>query len=83
MAQFSALEQMQNMTKSLEGLAASDKYNAVQYVGSTIFFEDEAGQPVYGRVLAVFFDNKEGPVLEIDGYGDVPLYKIDGVTIIV
>ena len=83
MAQFSALEQMQNMTKVMENMANLSKYDALTYVGSTIFFTDETGQGVYGRVLAVWFDNNQGPVLEIDGYGDVPLNKIEGVTIVV
>ena len=86
MAQFSALEQMTNMTKTLEGMASLDKYSALNYVGSTVLFQYEADDgsvsPVYGRVLAVFFDNKEGPILEIDGFGEIPLYKIDGVTIL-
>ena len=86
MAQFSALEQMTNMTKTLEGMASLDKYSALNYVGSTVLFHYEAPDgsvsPVCGRVLAVFFDNKEGPILEIDGFGEIPLYKIDGVTIL-
>ena len=84
MAQFSALEQMTNMNKTLEGMAGMEQYNAVNYVGKTVLFEyaapDGTMQPVYGTVIAVFFDNKEGPILEVDGFGDIPLRKIDGVT---
>ena len=84
MAQFSSLEQMTNLNKTLESMAKLDTYSAVNYVGKTVLFEyeDEDGifNPVYGTVVAVFFDNKEGPLLEIDGYGLFPLYKIDGVT---
>ena len=86
MAQFSALEQMTNMTKVLEGMASLDKYSAVNYVGTTVFFEyeDDGGkmQSVMGRVVAVWFDNKEGPILEIDGFGEFPLNRIEGVSVI-
>ena len=86
MAQFSALEQMTNLNKTLENMASMDKYSAVNYVGTTVFFEheDDAGvrQGVMGRVLAVWFDNKDGPILEIDGYGEVPLNRIEGVSVI-
>ena len=84
MAQFSTLEQMTNLNKTMEGMASLDQYNAVNYVGKTVMFEYEAPdgtiQPVMGLVVAVFFDNNEGPILEIDGFGELPLYKIDGVT---
>ena len=87
MAQFTALEQMTQLNKTMSNMASMDKYSAVNYVGTTVAFTYEAPdgsiQDVLGRVLAVWFDNKEGPVLEVDGFGEVPLNKIDGVTIIV
>ena len=85
MAQFSTLEQMTNMTKALEGLASMEKFSAVNYVGTTVFFETDIGgtvEGVMGKVIAVWYDPQEGPVLEIDGYGEFPLHKIDGVTIV-
>ena len=89
MAQFSALEQMTQLNRTLEGMASLDKYSAVQYVGTTVFFTGEdptapgGVRDVMGRVLAVWFDPREGPVLEIQGYGDIPLNRIHGVSIIV
>ena len=45
MAQFSALEQMQNLNKTLESMASMEKYSAVNYVGTTVFFEyEKAGE---------------------------------------
>ena len=86
MAQFSALEQMQTMTKVMEGMAGLSKYDAVNYVGTTVAFEyempDGTTDHVMGRVLAVWFDNNQGPILEVEGHGEVPLNKIDGVTIL-
>ena len=87
MAQFSALEQMTQLNRTLEGMANLDKYSAVQYVGTTVFFsydDPTAGmRDVMGRVLAVWFDGREGPVLEIEGFGEIPLNRIHGVSIIV
>jgi len=84
MAQFSALEQMTNMNKTLENMASLDKYSAVSYVGKTILFEyenpDGTREARMDTVVAVFFDAKEGPVLETEYSGEIPLYKIDGVT---
>ena len=86
MAQFSALEQMTNMNITLENMANLNRFAAVQYVGTTVMFDytapDGTVHPVFGRVLAVFFDPREGPILEVDGYGELPLYRIDGVTIV-
>jgi len=86
MAQFSALEQMTNMNKTLENMASMDKYSAVSYVGKTILFEYEGDdgmfEPRMDTVVAVFFDPKEGPILETMYSGEIPLYKIDGVTFI-
>ena len=84
MAQFSALEQMTNMTKTLDGMAALEQYSAVSYVGRMVAFEytDEAGYktPVIDYVAAVWYDSKEGPILETSMYGDIPLKRIEGVS---
>jgi len=86
MAQFSALEQMTNMTKGLESLASLQQYSALNYVGMDIMFDYETSAGVselrIGRVLAVFFDSKEGPLLEVEGSGQIPLKKIHGVTLV-
>lgn len=85
MAQFSTLEQMTNMSKTLEKMVDSDKYSAVSYVGKTVGFtkeaETEGGKPkqVAAIVKAVWFDDpKNGTVLETTE-GFVPLKKIEGV----
>ena len=67
MAQFSALEQMTNMTKALESLSSMEQYSAANYVGKMVAFtqEDSAGVPasVAATVLAVWFDPTEGVML--------------------
>ena len=84
MAQFSTLEQMTNMTKALEGLSSMEKYSAASYVGKKVAFQYEAEDgtvtPVVDLVVAVWYDDKEGPVLETEFSGYIPLSKIDGVT---
>jgi flagellar basal-body rod modification protein FlgD len=84
MAQFSALEQMTNMNKELEKLSGIEQYSAVSYVGKLVAFdyEDSDGtvQPVADTVVAVWFDPKEGTMLETAESGYIPLNKIDGVT---
>ena len=87
MAQFSALEQMTQLNRSMENMANMNNFSAVSYVGTTVAFthEDAAGnvRDVTGRVLAVWFDTSAGPILEVQGFGEVPLNRIQGVTIIV
>ena len=85
MAQFSTLEQMTNMSRTLEKMAETDKFSAVNYVGKTVGFTKEADTPdgnpkqVAAVVKAVWFDDpKQGPVLETTE-GFVPLSKIEGV----
>ncbi|MDR2175864.1 MAG: flagellar hook assembly protein FlgD [Synergistaceae bacterium] len=84
MAQFSTLEQMTNMTKALEGLSGMEPYSAVNYVGKLIAFEYEAPDGTVSDaadvVVAVWFDSKEGAILETAEHGEIPLKKIDGVT---
>ena len=85
MAQFSSLEQMANMSKTMERMAEANKFSAVSYVGKTVGFTKEAETPgekpkqVVAAVKAVWFDDpKQGPVLETTE-GFVPLSKIEGV----
>jgi flagellar basal-body rod modification protein FlgD len=88
MAQFSTLEQMTNMTKALEGMSSMEQYSAVSYIGKTIAFnyegDDGTTTPVLGTVLAVWFDPKEGVILETEMTNgakvDVPLKQIEGVA---
>ena len=86
MAQFTSLEQMTQLNKTMEGMASLNQYSAMNYVGTTVLFDYEAPdgiiQPVMGTVVAVWFDGNDGPILEIDGYGEFPLKKIDGVTVL-
>ena len=83
MAQFSTLEQMTNMTKALEGMSSLQQYSTVSYVGKVIAFqhEDADGQKKssIAQVLAVWFDPKNGVMLETELYGDIPLKEIEGV----
>ena len=85
MAQFSTLEQMTNMTKALEGMSSMQQYSAVSYVGKVVAFqyEDADGlkQSTIAQVLAVWFDPKNGVMLETELYGDIPLTEIEGVGI--
>ena len=85
MEQFSSLEQMANMSKTMERMAEANKFSAVSYVGKTVGFTKEAETPgekpkqVVAAVKAVWFDDpKQGPVLETTE-GFVPLSKIEGV----
>lgn len=83
MAQFSSLEQMTNMSRTLERMADSEKFSAVSYVGKTVAFTKETdadGKPqqVAAVVLAVWFDPQKGTILETDK-GDVPLKNVEGV----
>jgi len=85
MAQFSSLEQMANMSRTMEKMAEANKFSAVSYVGKTVGFtkeaETEGGKPkqVAAIVKAVWFDDpKNGTVLETTE-GFVPLKKIEGV----
>ncbi|GHV44706.1 flagellar hook capping protein [Synergistales bacterium] len=84
MAQFSTLEQMTNMAKAFEGVSAMETYSAVSYVGKVVAFQFEGADgvktPVADVVVAVWYDAKEGAILETSGYGDIPLAQIEGVT---
>lgn len=83
MAQFSTLEQMTNMTKAMEGLSSMSQYSAVNYVGKHIAFnwegDDGIVKEVASQVLAVWYDPKEGVILETE-IGDILLKEIVGVA---
>ena len=82
MAQFSSLEQMTNMVKGLESLSSLSQYSAVSYVGMDIMFQmelpDGSVMPTRDTVVAVFFDARQGPLLETARSGTIPLTQIDG-----
>lgn len=83
MAQFSSLEQMTNMSKTLEKMAEADKYSAVSYVGKHIGFtlgEGEEAKAVMDKVVAVWFDPKKGTLLQTSAGHYVPLKQIEGVA---
>jgi len=85
MAQFSSLEQMVNMTKQLEKMVASNQTLAVSYIGRVVAFYQESADPslpsieMAGFVKAVWFDPKEGVILETDK-GDIKLDQVIGVA---
>ena len=84
LAQFSTLEQMTALNKTMDSMASLDKYNVVNYVGKTIFFQYEAPdgsiEARMDTVVAVWFDPKEGPILETEFSGEIPLNKVEGAT---
>ena len=88
MAQFSALEQMVNMTKSIEQMtnthAISNQTLAASYIGRLVAFYLESDDPTLppiemaALVKAVWFDPNEGIILETDK-GDIKLEQVIGV----
>ena len=84
MAQFSTLEQMTNMTKTLEGLASAEQYSVASYVGRWITFSytNDAGEveDALDLVTAVYFNPTDGPILETEEHGLIPLKNIKGVS---
>ena len=78
MAQFSTLEQMTNMNKSIEQMAALNKASAVSYIGRVIEYTDDDGLPAYSQVGYVRFDNGKVILNTVDG--DVPLEKVISVA---
>ena len=78
MAQFSTLEQMTNMNKSIEQMAALNKASAVSYIGRVIEYTDDDGLPAYSQVGYVRFE--DGKVILNTADGDVPLEKVVSVA---
>lgn len=84
MATFSSLEQMQNMNNTLTGMSEANKFNAVQYIGKAIAFTAGDGEEATQKVAVVnhvWFDPKEGTILDTTE-GEVPLEKVEGVSVI-
>ena len=78
MAQFSTLEQMTNMNKSIEQMNAITKGSAVNYIGRVVEYLDDEGLSTYGTVAYVRFD-KSGVILTTTEEIDIPLEKVVAV----
>lgn len=82
MATFSSLEQMQNMNKTLESMAESNKFNAIQYIGKAVAFttgEGTEAKQTVAIVNHVWFDPNGKVVLDTTE-GKVDLEKVEGVS---
>ncbi len=82
MATFSSLEQMQNMNKTLEGMAEANKFSAVSYIGKAVAFTKGTGddaQQVAALVNAVWFDAGGKAILDTTE-GEVSLEDVEGVS---
>ena len=79
MATFSSLEQMQNMNKTLEGMAEANKFNAVQYIGKAVAFTDDDGEQVAALVNNIWFDPNGKIILDTD-QGEINLEDVEGVS---
>ena len=78
MATFSTLEQMQNMNKTMEGMAEANKFSAVNYIGKAVAFTNDEGKQVPALVKAVWFEN--GKTILDTSEGDVELEKVEGIS---
>ncbi len=79
MAQFSTLEQMTNMNKSIEQMNAVTKGSSVSYIGRVIEYEDDEGLSAFATVAYVKFD-KSGIILTTTEEKEVPLQKVLAVA---
>jgi flagellar basal-body rod modification protein FlgD len=78
MAQFSTLEQMTNMNKSIEQMLALNKASAVSYIGRVIEYKGDDGLPAYSQVGYVRFEN--GKIILNTPDGDVNLEDVTSVA---
>ncbi len=78
MATFSTLEQMQNMNKTMESIADTNKFSAVNYIGKAVAFTNDEGKQVPALVKAVWFEN--GKTILDTSEGDVPLEQVEGIS---
>ena len=78
MAQFSTLEQMTNMNKSIEQMNAVTKGSAVNYIGRVVEYLDDEGLSTYGTVAYVRFDTS-GVILTTTEEIEIPLEKVVAV----
>ena len=78
MAQFSTLEQMTNMNKSIEQMLALNKASAVSSLGRVIEDKGDDGLPAYSQVGYVRFEN--GKIILNTPDGDVNLEDVTSVA---
>ncbi len=78
MAQFSTLEQMTNMNKSIEQMVALNKASAVSYIGRVIEYKGDDGLPAYSQVGYVRFE--KGKIILNTPDGDVNLEDVTSVA---
>ena len=78
MAQFSTLEQMTNMNKSIEQMLALNKASAVSYFGRVIEYKGDNGLPAYSQVGYVRFE--KGKIILNTPDGDVNLEDVTSVA---
>lgn len=84
MATFSSLEQMQNMNNTLTSMSEASKFNAVQYIGKAVAFTSGEGEEAAQKVAVVnhvWFDPDGSTILDTTE-GEVPLEKVEGVSVI-
>ncbi len=84
MATFSSLEQMQNMNNTLTSMSEANKFNAVQYIGKAVAFTAGDGEEAVQKVAVVnhvWFDPDGSTILDTTE-GEVPLEKVEGVSVI-
>ena len=84
MATFSSLEQMQNMNSTLTSMSEANKFNAVQYIGKAVAFTSGDGEEAVQKVAVVnhvWFDPNGSTILDTTE-GEVPLEKVEGVSVI-
>ena len=79
MAQFSTLEQMTNMNRSIEQMNAVTKGSSVNYIGRVIEYEEDDGLNAFATVAYVKFD-KSGVILTTTEEKDIPLQKVLAVA---
>ena len=79
MAQFSTLEQMTNMNRSIEQMNAVAKGSSVNYIGRVIEYEDDDGLSAFATVAYVKFD-KSGVILTTTEEKEIPLQKVLAVA---
>lgn len=80
MAQFSSLEQMANMAKSMDAMKNFSMLGSVNFIGRTVDYVDEdSGQQASSKVVGVEFD--EGVVvLNLENKSQINLQHVVGVA---
>lgn len=80
MAQFSALEQMQNLNKAFESMALLELASqASNLLGKNIRTMDESGNPLEGKVTSVKLSSGI-PIVVLDGEREIPLVNVHEIV---